>query len=411
MQEIKEIIKLLKSKKLYPEIKTVDEGSISSQPEFIIKGKKVLSFCSANYLGLANDPRVKKAIIEGIQKYGIHPSGSVLISGTLDIHRKLEKEIAKFLNKEDAMIFNTSTMANMGVIPALVNLPVLNLFSFLKIPSLSKEQSGIIVFSDELNHATIIEGCRLAKAETIIYKHCDMTDLEKSLIKYRKKKRKLIVTDGLFSMDGDIAPLKDIVDLAKKHKAMIYVDDAAGTGILGKNGAGSADHLGVEENIDIIVTTFSKCFGVVGGVAAASKDIIDYLRVTAKTYIFSGAFLGALASGVLKSLEIIKTDKVRREKLWESTRYFKNKLQEAGFNTLNSETPIIPILIGDEKTAINMSEDLFKKGIFSPTIRWPAVPHGQARMRFTVTSQYSKEQLNRLIEDLILVGKKYRVIR
>lgn len=407
-KKVKEVLNLVRKRRLYPEIKIVERG-ISSKPEFIVDGKKVLSFCSGNYLGLAHNEEIKKAIIEGLSRYGIHPSGSVLISGTLEIHKRLEREIADFIGKEDALIFNTSTMANMGVIPAVVDLPILNFFASFKLPFF-KGRGGVLL-SDEFNHPTIIEGCRLAKAERVIYKHCDMNDLEKKLKKYRRKKRKLILTDGVFSTDGDIAPLKEIADLAKKYGAMVFVDDAAATGILGENGRGTMEHFGLQDGVDIIVTTFSKCFGVVGGAVIASKEIIDYLRISAKTYIFSGAFLGALATGILKALEIIKRDKWRHIKLWENTKYLKNKLKGAGFNTLNSETPIISLLIGDEKLAINMFKDLFDRGILSPPFRWPAVPRGQARMRFTVTCEYSKDQLDRLVENLIIVGKKYKVIK
>jgi len=409
-KEIREVLKWAKEKGLYPEVKIVT-GGISSEPEFFVNGKKVLSFNSANYLGLANDEEVKKAIIEGLHKYGIHPSGSPLISGTLEIHRKLEKEFANFLGKEEAMIFATSTMANMGVIPALINLPSLRPFSRSKILTFLKLREEAVIFSDEFNHMTIIEGCRLAKAKKVIYKHCDVKDLERKLKKYRKIKKKLIITDGVFSSNGRIAPLREIVNLAKKYSAMVYVDDAVATGILGKDGGGTAKHFGVEKDVDIIVTTFSKCFGIVGGIAAASREIIEYLRGTVKTYIFSGAYLGALAMGVLKGLEIVKKDKERKAKLWENTIYLKNKLEEAGFNTLNAQLPLIPVVIGDEKIAIEMARDLFERGILAPPFRWPAVPKGQALMRFTVTCRYTKEQLDRLVENLIIVGKKYKIIK
>jgi len=407
-KKIREILKLVKKSGLYPEIKIVT-GGISSKPEFEIDGKKVLSFCSGNYLGLAHNKEIIEAIIEGFHQYGIHPSGSVLISGTLEIHRKLEREIAKFLGMEEGMIFNTSTMANMGVIPAIVDLPTLKFFTPFKIPFLTSKES--VLFSDEFNHPTIIEGCRLAKAERIVYRHCEMNDLEQKLKKYKRRKRKLILTDGVFSSTGEIAPLKEIVELAQKYGAMVYVDDAIATGILGENGRGTMEYLGLKGGVDIIVTTFSKCFGVVGGFAAASKEIIDYLRISVKTYMFSGAFLGALAKGILKALEVIKREKWRRIKCWENAKYLKNKLEEAGFNTLNSQTPIIPILIGDEKKAIDISKDLLERGIFSPPFRWPAVPKGKSLMRFTVTCEYTKEQLDRLVENLIIVGKKHKIIK
>jgi 8-amino-7-oxononanoate synthase len=405
-RKIKEMLKIGREKKLYPEIKVV-EGGISSKPEFIIEGKKILSFCSFDCLGLANNKKVKKAIIEGLNRYGIHPCGAVLISGTLKIHRELEKKIANFLGKEDALIFHTTTMANMGVIPAIINLSPTSLFSFLKIPF---KGTDAVIFSDQFNHATIIEGCRLAKAEKIVFQHCDMNDLENKLKKYNKRKMKLIVTDGVFSIDGDIAPLPDIINLAKKYGAMVYIDDVNATGILGKNGKGTMEYFGLKNGVDIIVTGFSKCFGVVGGIAASSKEIIDYLRVTAKTYVFSGGFLGSLALGILKALEIIKNAKMKRIKLLENAEYLRNKLQRAGFDTLKSESPIIPILIGDEKIAINMARDLFNRSILSMPIRWPAVPHGQARMRFIVTIHHTKEQIDTLVENLIIVGKKYKII-
>lgn len=404
-KKIKEILKIVKEKEFYPDIKVV-EGGISSKAEFIMNGKRVLSFCSFDHLGLANNKKVKKAIIRGLYKYGIHPCGAVLISGTLKIHRKLEREIAKFLGQEDAMIFNTTTMANMGVIPALTNLPLASFFSFLKMPF--GEEKGVI-FSDEFNHATIIEGCRLSKAERVIYKHCDGNDLEKKLKKYRKWRRKLILTDGVFSIEGDIAPLPDIIGLAKKYRAVVFVDDINATGVLGKKGEGTMEYFGLKDGVDIIVSGFSKCFGITGGIAAASKQIIDYLRITAKTYIFSGAFLGAYAAGILKALDIIEKSETRRVKLWENAKYLRNKLQQAGFNTLNSETLIIPVLIGDEKVATNMANDLFDRGILAPPMRWPSVPHGKARMRFIITVHHSKEQIDRLVENLIVVGKKYNV--
>jgi 8-amino-7-oxononanoate synthase len=408
-KKIREVLKIVKDKELYPEIKVI-EGGVPSEPEFIIGGRKILSFCSANYLGLANDKRIKRAIIEGLHRYGIHPSGSPLVTGTLTIHKKLEKEIANFIGNEDAMLFGKSTLANMGVIPALINLPITTFLSSFKIPFVKSEGEAVL-FSDELNHATVIEGCRLAKAERIIYKHCDMNDLENKLKKYQKKKRKLILTDGVFTMDGDIAPLPDIVNLAQKYGAMVFMDDVGGTGILGENGRGTMEYYGLKKGVDIIVTNFAKAFGVDGGAVIASKEIIDYLRISTRTYIFTGAFLSALAAGVLKALEIIKTEKWRRKKLWENTKYLKTKLQEAGFNTLNTQTPIIPILIGDEKIIIRMSQDLFNRGIFSIPYRWPAVPKGQAKFRFTVTCQYSKEQMDRLVENLIIVGKKYKIIK
>jgi len=403
-KRIRQTLNLLTDAGLYPTIPVVT-GGVSSRPSFLVDGREVLSFCSGNYLGLADSSAIKNAITEGLQQYGVHPSGSPLISGTLEVHRRLEKEIAEFLGMEDAMLFNTSTMANIGAIPPIVDLQGLRFLTPLTRSFLSAKEGAL--FGDEFNHPTIVDGCRLAKAELVPYKHCDMNDLEKKLEKHEEKKRKVILTDGVFSTSGEIAPLREIVELALKYGAMVYVDDALATGILGENGRGTMEHLGLKAGVDIVVTTFSKAFGVVGGAVAASKAIIDYLRVLARTYMFSGAFLGALALGILRALEMVREEGWRRERLWDNTRYLRDRLREAGFNTLNSETPIIPVLVGDEKTAIRMSEDLFEQGILSPPFRWPAVPKGKAMMRFTVTCEYSKEQLDRLVESLVAVGRKH----
>jgi len=403
-----EILEAVRQAGLYPEINVI-EGGIPSEPEFAVNGRKVLSFCSANYLGLANDDRVKRAISEGLHEYGIHPSASPMISGTLQIHRRLERQIADFLGKEDTMIFNTSTMANMGIIPALVNAeyaPTLSRYSRVSL----RRTDGAVLFADALNHATINEGCRLAKATKVSYKHCDMNNLEQKLRKFAEYKRKLILSDGVFSTNGRIAPLSDIVQLAKKYDAMIYIDDATATGFMGEDGGGTAKHFGVQEDVDIIVTNLAKSIGVVGGIAAASREMIDYLRITAKTYVFSGALIGALANGALKALEIVKTDGARRTKLWENTRYLKDRLQRVGFDTLGSETPIIPILIGAEETAAKISKDLFDRGILCPPFRYPAAPRRQALLRFNVTCQHSKQQLDKLVDNLAIVGEKYGII-
>lgn len=407
MKKINETLKLIDEKGLYPHIGVVTNG-ISSEPEFEVDGKRILSFCSGNYLGLANNQSIKQEIIRGLDKYGIHPSGSVLISGTLSIHRELEKRIAGLVGNEDAMIFATSTMANMGVIPAIINLPLTSLLSFFRL-FFKTEASAI--FSDEYNHATVIEGCRLAKTKIVVYKHCDMDDLEKKLKKNKKKKRKLIVTDGIFSMDGDIAPLKDIIYLAKKYDSLLLVDDAHATGVLGEHGGGTLEYFNIKGGVDIVITTFSKAIGVIGGAAIASNEMIRYLRVSAKTYIFSGAFLGSLASGIIKAIDIIENGTERRKHLWNNVLYLKHKLNNEGFNTLNSQTYIIPVLIGEEEKAIKISRELYERGIFAPPIRWPAVSHGQSRMRFTLSPDYTKEQIDRLMTNFVELGKKYRVIK
>lgn len=404
LNEIKNSLKIIKEKKLYPRIRVVD--GISSEPEIIVEGKKVLLFCSGNYLGLANHPDIITAIKEGLDKYGIHPTGSRLVSGTLDIHVKLEKKVAEFKHAEDAMIFTTGTMANIGTIPALMNLPDLSVYAVMK--NIFKKKQGVI-YSDELNHATIVDGARLARSERIIYKHRDIKDLEKKL-KFNGNKRKLIITDGVFSMDGDIAPLPNIITLAKKYDAVVMVDDAHATGVLGKHGKGTMEHFGLTEGVDIHMGTFSKSFGVMGGFIAAQKEVIDYLRIFARTYMFTGGSFGALAMGVLKSFEIVEHDLERREKLWDNTNFFKESLNKLGYNTLESETPIVPVFIGDEHIAMAMADELFDQGVFAPCVRWPSVAKKQSRIRFALMSTHTKEHIEKVLNILSDLGKKYKII-
>ncbi|MBU0613264.1 aminotransferase class I/II-fold pyridoxal phosphate-dependent enzyme [Patescibacteria group bacterium] len=401
--DIKESLSIIREKELYPKVRVVN--GISSDPEIIVEGKKVLLFCSGNYLGLANNDEIKKSIINGLEKYGIHPAGSRLISGTLDIHVKLEKKIAEFKNTESAMVFTSGTMANMGVIPALINLPNLSVYATIKKVF---KRNDAAVFSDELNHATIVDGCRLANAKRTIYTHNDMNDLEKKL-RSSKEERKLIVTDGVFSMDGDIAPLPKIVNLAKKYGANIMVDDAHATGVLGKNGKGTVEHFGITSGIDIHMGTFSKAFGVMGGFIAGDQEIIDYLRIFARTYMFTGSSFGSLAMGIMKSFEIIENESERRKQLWWNTEYFRSNLHKMGYNTLNSQTPIIPIFVGDETKSIEMADELFENGIFAPCVRWPSVAKKESRIRFSLMTTHTKDNLDYALNILEDLGKKYKV--
>lgn len=404
MNDFADILRKIKKKGLYPDVKTIT--GVASNPEIFINGKKYINFSSANYLGLANNNEITSAVVDGIKTYGLHPTGARLVSGTLDIHKRLEEETAKFKGSEDCMLFQTGTLANIGVIPAVINLPILSLVS-----ALSKLTDKAAIFSDELNHASVIDGCRLAKAERIVFKHLDVSDLEKKL-KNSRAKRKLIVTDGVFSMDGDIAPLPGIVELSKKYGALLMVDDAHATGVLGENGKGTLEYFGLKGGVDINMGTYSKAFGLVGGFITGTQELIDFLRVSARTYIFSGATFGAIAAGNLKALEIIKKDKKRREKLWENSDYLRKGLKEKGLDTLNSkDTPIIPVLVGEEEKAIAISKALFEKGIFVPEIRWPAVKTGESRIRITVIEPHKKEHLDQMIDIFGKLGEEYNILR
>jgi 8-amino-7-oxononanoate synthase len=401
MENIKKSLNWIKKNELYPDVYMAE--SASTDPEVIIDGKKVLMFSSNNYLGLANDERVKLKMIEATKKYGMGSGGSRLLSGNIDIHNELEKQIADFKGEESAITFLAGYMANVGVIPALMADTGSNFLNIFKKPA----EKNSAIFSDELNHASIIDGCRLAKAERVIYKHKDMSDLENK-IKKHKKKNNLIVTDGVFSMDGDIAPLKDIKFLGKKYGIKVMVDDAHASGLLGKNGRGTAEHFNIE-NVDITMGTFTKAFGGVGGFIAGSKDLIDYLRVTARTYIFSAPIPPAVSAGLIEAIKIASIDNKLRENLWNNVKHVREELKKMGFNILG-ETNIIPILVGNEKRAVAFSRELFENNVFIPAVRWPAVPEGQARLRLTIMATHEKEQIDHLLNILQKTGKTLGVI-
>jgi 8-amino-7-oxononanoate synthase len=399
MEYVKKLLKAVESHNLYPEARRV---SSSASPEALVDEKKVLSFCSNNYLGMATHPKVIQASVEATQKYGTSCGGSRLISGNLELQEELEKEISSFKSAEAAILFMTGFMANSGTIPALMN--IVNAYGM---PRIAQEDN--IILSDELNHASIVDACRLCKAERFIYKHRDMSDLEQ-ILKENRKKRKLIITDGVFSMDGDIAPLPQIIELAEKYEAMVMVDDAHATGILGEKGGGTIDHFHLEGKVDVIMGTFSKAFGGVGGYVAGSYELIRYLRMRARQYIFSSALPPGTAAGIIAAIREIRNHPELREKLWKNVDQLKSGFRSMGFNTLDSETQIIPVFIGKEKTAMRASEELFNNGIFVPAVRWPAVPEGQARLRCTVMATHTEGQINRALEAFQKVGKELKII-
>jgi 8-amino-7-oxononanoate synthase len=408
--EYKRIIEFAKEKGIYPDIYKIEGASTNPEITVVMKSgekKKLLMFSSNNYLGLANDERIKKALIQAAEKYGMGSGGSRLVSGNIDIQEELESAIAKFKGYESAITFSTGYMANTGTIPALLNPLKISAAEIIK--NVLKDVLKIkesAVFSDELNHASIVDACKLAKSKRIIYKHKSLEDLESKLKKY-KYKRKLIVTDGVFSMDGDIAPLSGIMDLAEKYNSAVMVDDAHSTGILGDNGVGTTEYFHLEKKPEIMMGTFTKSFGAVGGFVAASKDIIDYLRVSARSYIFSAPIPPLVVAGILESLRIIKEDRPF-EKLKENIDYLTSKLKNSGFNILETETQIIPIIIGDERKTIQVSRELIDNGIFAPAVMWPAVPRGLGRLRITLMSSHSKENLDYFFNVLLKAKEKYK---
>lgn len=399
MEYIKKLLKAVEEHHLYPDIKKI---SSAATPKVIADGKEVISLCSNNYLGLATHPSVIKAAVEAAQKYGTSCGGSRLISGNLVLEEELEKEIAEFKSAEAAIVFMTGYMANTGVIPALMN--VVNMYG---LPAMRQEDN--IIISDEFNHASIIDGCRLSKAARCIYKHRNVDDLER-ILKENRSKRKLIVTDGVFSMDGDIAPIPRIVELAKKYEAIFMVDDAHATGVLGDRGGGTADHFHVEGKVDIIMGTFSKALGGVGGFISGSSDLIRFLKINTREYIFSSALPPATAAGLIAAIKEIKSHPEIRKKLWKNVERLKGGLKALGFNTLGSETQIIPVFIGKEEKAIAASRQLFENGIFVPCVRWPAVPEGQARLRCTAMATHTDGQIDQALEAFKKVGRSVGVI-
>ena len=376
---------------------------LSSEPEIVIEGHRVTSFASANYLGLANDARVKAAVVDGIERYGLHPCGSRCVSGTLDVHRELEKWIAEFKGVADALLFPTGMMANMGAIPALVDMPLRGVSALLRT---RVDRRKNVIFSDEFNHASIIDGYLLSRAEVVTYKHNDVSDLAEKMQPFRNH-RALIVTDGVFSMDGDIARLPELLGLAREYDAMLMVDDAHATGVLGEHGRGSLEHYGLDDGVDVNMGTFSKAFGGSGGFIAGEHDLIEYLRVAARTYMFSGATFGALALGAMTAIEISVSEPERRRRLWASSKRLSNALKVQGLDVLgNGETPIVPVLIGEEETAQLISRDLFEAGFFAPCIIYPAVGKKRSRIRFSVTSLHTDRQIDDLAAAMGFICKR-----
>lgn len=402
MKRIIENLRLIEEEFTYPDLMVC---SSAPEPETIMDGKRILMFSSNNYLGLATHPDVKRLAKEAIDKYGIGSGGSRILSGNYDIHQKLEKALASFKGGEDAMVFPCGFSTNLGVIPAIMNLFGSSILSIF----MKRFTERNIIFSDEFNHASIIDGCRASKIETAVYKHCDMQDLEKKFKKY-KGRRKLIITDTIFSMDGDIPPLDQIVALAKQYNALTMVDEAHATGVFGERGAGIVEQFNLTGQIDIIMGTLSKALGSLGGFIVGNKKLIRFLRVATRSYMFSTSLPPVLAAAALSSIDIIKNNPNLRKNLFDNVNYFRKKVNTLGFNTLNSKTQIIPLLVGEEDKAIKMGGLLFKNNIFAPCARWPAVPKGLSRIRISIMATHTKDQIDYLISKCEEIGKILKII-
>ena len=358
-----------------------------------IDGARKLNMCSNNYLGLANNPETVKSAIDSLRNYGVGAGAVRSIAGTEEIHIALEKKIAAFKHMEASVVFQGGLLANTGTIPVLVG-------------------KDDIVFSEELNHASIIDGVRLSSAKRVMYRHMDMQDLRNQLKEHRSEgRRALIITDGVFSMDGDTAPLPEIVDLADEYDAMSYVDDAHGEGVLGDHGRGIVDHFNLSKRIDVEMGTFSKALGAVGGFSAGSYSLADLIKQRSRPFLFSSAMNPADAAAVLKSIEILERDDSLLKKLWDNATYLKKGLGNLGFNTGTSKTPITPVIVGDEKKTLELSKQLFEnENVFASPIVFPTVPKGTARIRLMPSAVHSRDDLNVAIEAFRKIGKALGLI-
>jgi glycine C-acetyltransferase len=359
-----------------------------------VDGKKVLNLCSNNYLGMANHPKLKEAAQRAIDQFGVGPAAVRSIAGTTTLHTELETKLARFKGVEATISFQSGFNSNIATIPALVG----------------KED---LIFSDELNHASIIDGCRLSGAPIIRFEHRNPASLEQKLKENYPPgsgRRALIITDGVFSMDGDIAPLPPLVELAEKYGAMIMVDDAHGEGVLGEGGRGAVDHFHMHGRVDVEIGTLSKAFGVVGGFVAGKKIIIEHLRQKGRPFLFSSALTPADVAACSAAVDILETSDDLVRKLWSNARYFKNKMRAAGFNAGAGETPITPVLLGEAKTAQEFSRRLFEQNVFAMAIGFPTVPMGKARIRVMISATHSEQDLDFGIEQFISVGKQLNVI-
>jgi 8-amino-7-oxononanoate synthase len=366
---------------------------ISSQqdPVVTIDGKELIMLGSNNYLGLASHPEVKAAAIAAIERFGTGCAGSPLLNGSLTIHGELEERLATFMQCEAALIFTTGFQVNLGVLSCL----------------LGRHDT---VFLDNLDHACIIDGARLGQAKQVKFRHNDAADLEEKLLLSPADRGRLIVIDGVYSMEGDLAPLAAIVAVKNRHNARLMVDDAHGIGVLGEHGSGTAEHFGLEHEVDIVMGTFSKSLACVGGFVAGDRPIIDYIRHTARSQIFAASMPPSSAAAVIKALEIVVREPERRQRLWENTHYMKAALDDLGFDTGDAASPVIPMVVGDDFTAYRMVADLHDEGVFANPVVSPAVAEGRAMIRTSYMATHTREHLDRALIALEKVGRRHGVL-
>jgi len=357
-----------------------------------VDGREVINLASNNYLGLADHPKLKEAAIEAIRRYGVGSAAVRTIAGTMSLHLELERRIAEFKKTEACVVFQSGFAANAGTVAAILG-------------------PDDHIVSDELNHASIIDGCRLSKAKIHIFPHKDVAAADRILSELDGVPgRKLLITDGVFSMDGDIAPLPQLVEVAERHGAIMMVDDAHASGVLGRAGRGTVDHFNLHGRVHIQVGTLSKAIAAIGGYVCGSRDLIEFLYHRARPFLFSTSHPPSVAATCLAALDLLEKEPERIERLWQNTEYFKGELRKAGFQTGASETPITPILIGDAALAFRFSDELFEEGVFATGVGYPTVPKGKARIRTIVTAVHTREHLDRALEILVRVARRLGIL-
>ncbi|MEE8043605.1 MAG: 8-amino-7-oxononanoate synthase [Thermodesulfobacteriota bacterium] len=370
---IREELELIHDKKLFRLLTELETGQ---SPEVTISGKSYVLLGSNSYLGLSVDPKVVESAKLALEKYGTGSGGSRLVSGSSDLHRMLEEKIAQFKNTEASILFSSGYLANVGTISALVG-------------------SDDIIYSDELNHASIIDGARLSRADVKVYKHLDLNNLQALLDSDKNKTcKKLILTDTVFSMDGDLVPLPELVEISEQYGCMLMIDEAHATGVLGKRGSGATEHFGVEDRVPVVMGTLSKAVGSLGGYIAGSQELIDFIRNRVRSYIFDTSLPPASLAASITAIDIIENEPERREHLWKMVEQFKTGIEDTGLKVLPSHSAIIPILIGDAEPALNFAKMLRDNGVFTPAVRPPSVPHGMCRIRATLMAQHTQEHID-----------------
>ncbi|MCA1057473.1 8-amino-7-oxononanoate synthase [Rossellomorea aquimaris] len=385
-QWLNQRIEKTKQAGLYRELRTM---STAPQPKMVVNGTQQIVFSSNNYLGLANDPMVMEKALKVLQEFGMGSSGSRLTTGNTEWHEKLEQRIASFKRMDAALLFSSGYLANIGVLSAL-------------------PEKGDVLLSDQLNHASIIDGCRLSKAETVIYKHSDMSNLEEKLKETQTYTRRFIVTDGVFSMDGTIAPLDEIMKLSERYDAYVIVDDAHATGVLGERGRGTSELFGVSP--DVVIGTLSKAVGVEGGFVTGSNVLIDFLINHTRTFIFQTSLPPVSCGAAYTAFDIIEKGQKLREKLHRQIDVIKSSLESMGFTVYGQDTPIIPVIIGDAEKSVMFSKKLQENGIYAPAIRPPTVPEGESRIRLTVTATHNDSEIQHLLAAFEEIGRELDII-